>query len=133
MSQENVERVRAAIDGYNREGPESFFALLDPEVEWITDRSDLGRTTSHGLDGVRKSFEELYEAVPDLQFEINELRDAGERVIALGQLRGRFRATGIEGRHPIGLVLTVGASGKLVRYESFLDPLKALESVGLSE
>jgi ketosteroid isomerase-like protein len=63
MSQENVERVRAAIDAYNREGPEAFFELLDPEVEWVTDRSDLGRSTFRGLHGVRKSFDELSEAL----------------------------------------------------------------------
>jgi ketosteroid isomerase-like protein len=133
MSQENVERARAAIDAYNQEGPEAFLELLDPEVEWVTDRGDLGRTTSRGLDGVRKSFEDLYEAIPGLQLEVSELREAGDCVIALGHLRGRFRATGIEGELPFGMVLTIGANGKLVRYESFLDPRKALEAAGLSE
>ena len=133
MSQENVERVRAAIDAYNREGPESFFELLDSEVEWVTDRNDLGLSTFRGLDGVRKSFEELSEALADLQIEVNELRDAGDRVVVLGHLHGRFRATGIEGQLPCGLVLTVGPHGKLVRYESYLDPRKALDAAGLSE
>jgi ketosteroid isomerase-like protein len=133
MSQENVERARAAIDAYNREGPEAFFELLDPEVEWVTDRSDLGRSTFRGVDGVRKSFDELSEALSDLRFEVSELREAGDCVVGLGHLRGRFRATGIEGQLPFGLVLTIGANGKLVRYESFLDPRKALEAAGLPE
>jgi ketosteroid isomerase-like protein len=55
MSQENVERVRTAFDAYNREGPEAIIALLDPNIEWIADRSDMGRVTYRGRDGVRKS------------------------------------------------------------------------------
>ena len=61
MSKENVERLRTALEAYNRDGPEAIIALLDPDVEWIADRSDMGRVTYRGQEGVRKSFEELYE------------------------------------------------------------------------
>ena len=67
MSQENVDRLRAALEAYNQEGPEAIIALLDPEVEWIADRSDMGRVTYRGRDGVRKSFEELYEGFDRLE------------------------------------------------------------------
>ena len=63
MSKQNVDRLRAALEAYNQEGPEAIIALLDPEVEWIADRSDMGRVTYRGRDGVRKSFEELYRGV----------------------------------------------------------------------
>ena len=42
MSQENVERLRTALEAYNRDGPEAIIALLAPNVEWIADRSDMG-------------------------------------------------------------------------------------------
>ena len=45
MSQENVDRLKAALDSYNREGPEAIIDLLDSDVEWIADRSDMGRVT----------------------------------------------------------------------------------------
>jgi hypothetical protein len=51
MSQENVERLRTALEAYNQEGPEAIIALLDPHVEWIADRSDMGRVTYRGRDG----------------------------------------------------------------------------------
>lgn len=70
MSQENVERLRAALEAYNREGPEAIIALLAPDVEWVADRSDMGRVTYRGRDGVRKSFEELYEGFDRLAFEV---------------------------------------------------------------
>jgi hypothetical protein len=43
--------------------PEAIIPLLAPDVEWIADRSDMGRVTYRGPDGVRKSFEQLYDAV----------------------------------------------------------------------
>lgn len=51
MSQENVERLRAALDAYNREGPEAIIARLAPDVEWIADRSDMGRGDLPGPGG----------------------------------------------------------------------------------
>jgi ketosteroid isomerase-like protein len=129
----NLERARAAFDAYNRDGPESFFDQLDPSIVWIADRSDTGRVTSRGIDGVKRSFEEQFEAVSDLRFDVGEMQEVGDRVVALGRLSGRFRATGIEGEIPFGIVLTIGPNGKLVRYESFRDPRQALQTVGLSK
>src|SRR5918911_802377 len=73
MSRENVQRLRSALDAYNREGPEAIIELLDPDVEWIADRSDMGRVTYRGVEGVRRSFEELYEGFDRLQMEVHEL------------------------------------------------------------
>jgi ketosteroid isomerase-like protein len=133
MSQENVERLRAAIDAYNREGPEAIIAFLDPDVEWVADRSDLGRVTYRGRDGVRKAFAEQFEGLDRLGFEIDELIDRGDQIVALGQLHGRGRSTGIEGQSPLAIVFTVGGDGKIIRYESFRNAQEALEAVGLSE
>jgi ketosteroid isomerase-like protein len=131
MSQENVERVRTALDAYSCEGPEAIIALLDPDVEWIADRSDMGRVTYRGREGVRKSFEELYEGFEKLGFEVDELIDAGDKTIALGHMTGRGRSTGLDLKMPLVLVFTAGRDGKLVRYESFRDRQQALEAVGL--
>jgi ketosteroid isomerase-like protein len=133
MSRENVERLRSAFEAYNREGPAAIIDLLDPDVEWIADRSDTGRTTYRGRDGVRKSFEELYEGFDKLGFELEQLIDVDNRVVALGQMTGRGRSTGVEATLPMAIVFTVGGDGKLIRYESFRDRHEALAAAGLSE
>jgi ketosteroid isomerase-like protein len=133
MSQENVERLRAALEAYNREGPEAIIALLDPDVEWIADRSDMGRVSYRGRDGVRKSFDQLYEGFDNLGFKVEELIDAGESIVALGQMTARGRSTQVETTLPLAIVFTAGPNGRLVRYESFRNREEALESVGLSE
>jgi ketosteroid isomerase-like protein len=131
MSQENVERLRTALEAYNREGPEAIIGLLSPDVEWIADRSDMGRVTYRGRDGVRKSFEELYEGFDRLAFEVDKLIDEGNQIVALGQMYARGRSTGVEARIPLAVVFTAGEDGKLIRYESFRNTHEALEAVGL--
>ena len=133
MSQGNVERLRSAFEAYNREGPEAIIALLDPDVEWIADRSDMGRMTYRGLDGVRKSFEELYDGFDRLGFDVEELIDVDNHVVALGRMTARGRSTGVEANLPLAIVFTAGRDGKLIRYESFRDRHEALSAVGLSE
>lgn len=128
-----MERLRAALDAYGREGPEAIIALLAPDVEWIADRSDTGRVTYRGSRGVRKSFEELYEGFDRLAFDVDELIDTGSQVVALGQMHARGRSTGIEAQIPLAIVFTVDEEGRLTRYESFRDPDEALEAAGLSE
>ena len=133
MSQENVERLRAALESYNQEGPEAIISLLDPDVEWIADRSDMGRVTYRGRDGVRKSFEELYEGFDKLGFDVEELIDADDHLVALGWMTARGRSTGVEAKLPLAVVFTAGRDGRLIRYESFRNRQEALEAVGLSE
>ena len=133
MSQENVERLRTALEAYNREGPEAIIALLAPEVEWVADRSDMGRVTYRGREGVRKSFEELYEGFDRLGFEVEELIEEGDRIVALGRMIARGRSTGLEAQIPLAVVFTAGQDGKLVRYESFRSTKEALAAIGLSE
>jgi ketosteroid isomerase-like protein len=133
MSQENVVRLKGALDGYNREGPEAIIDLLDPDVEWIADRSDMGRVTYRGVEGVRKSFEELYEGFDKLGMEVDELIGEGDKILFLGQMTARGRSTQVEVKLPLAIVFTVGEDGKLIRYESFRDSGEALEAVGLSE
>jgi uncharacterized protein len=133
MSQENVERLRAAIDAYNREGPEAIIALLAPDIEWIADRSDMGRVTYRGPDGVRKSFAELYEGFDRFGLEIDEMIDQGDQIVALGRMHARGRSTGVEAQIPLAIVFTVGQDGTLSRYESFRNTQEALEAVGLRE
>jgi hypothetical protein len=48
-------------------------------------------------------------------------------------MHARGRSTGIDGQSPLGIVVTLGRNGKIIRYESFRNAQEALEAVGLSE
>jgi hypothetical protein len=58
--------------------------------------------------------------------------EAGDQIVALGQMYARGRSTGGEGQIPLALVFTAGQDGKLIRYESSRNT-EALEAVGLRE
>jgi ketosteroid isomerase-like protein len=64
--------------------------------------------------------------------ECTELRDLGDRVLVLGQVRGRGRMSGaeVDGRWAWIVELR---EGKAARLRGFLDHCKALEAAGLRE
>jgi ketosteroid isomerase-like protein len=127
-----VERLRAALEVLGREGPQAILDNVDPDVEWIADRSDMGKVVYRGHQGVVRSFVELSEGFEDFGFEVDQLIDAGDRVVALGRMYGLGRQTGIRAEIPLGVICTYGSDGKLIRYESFRNLAEALEAVGLS-
>ncbi len=126
-----MERLQSALELLSREGPEAILDNVDPDIEWIADRSDMGRVVYRGHQGVLRSFAELAEGFDDFGFEVDRMMDAGDQVVALGRMYGTGRTTGIRAEVPLGIVWTFGSSGKLVRYQSFRDPTEALEAAGL--
>ena len=97
MSQENVEIVRRVSDAYNRRDVESDAGRPHPEVEWhpwLQIQLGGAATVYRGHQGVRKGIRELEEAFSEIQAEQTEIRDLGERVVAIGHLRGRGNESG---------------------------------------
>ena len=64
--------------------------------------------------------------------EYTDIRDLGDRVIAIGHIRTRGRGSGVVTESPIAMVSDT-RNGKSVRVRSYLDPREALEAAGLSE
>ena len=136
MSQENVETCWRSVDLFNRRDVEAWLEYLDPEVElhWtLFAMLGGGATVFRGHEGVREYLRDLDKAFAEFQIaEISEIRDLGERVLAVGQLRMRGTGSGAEVESPIAYVVEV-KSGKATRIDDFFDPKDALEAAGLSE
>ncbi len=135
MSRENVETFRRAMDAYDRRDVEALLEELDPEVEWHSALSILlsGKATVYrGHAGVREWFRELDQVVDEIHVEYTDIRDLGDRVIAIGRIRTRGRGSGAVTESPIGVVSDT-RNGKSVRVRSYLDPAEALEAAGLQE
>src|SRR6266568_5905765 len=99
MSQENVERLRAAFDDFFA-GKSNFGTdLLDPSVEW--DATELALVVPdfsavyRGIDGVRRFWGEWLPGWKTVQADY-ELVNARGSVVALLDQRMRGRSTGIE-------------------------------------
>jgi ketosteroid isomerase-like protein len=108
---------------------------LDAEVEWHSAilRSLGGEATVHrGHDGVREMLRDLYEAFSEFQVEFTEIRDLGDRIVAIGRWITRGEESGVETAPPLAAVVEFN-NGKAIRVRSYLDPEDALEAVGLRE
>jgi ketosteroid isomerase-like protein len=135
MSQENVETFKRGLEAGNRGDIETLLETLDPEVAWHSALHALlgGEATVYrGHDGVREMLDDLYGAFDEFQIEISEIRDLGDRLVAIGRTRARGEASGADVETPIGFV-TEFKDGKAVSMRGYLDPKEALEAVGLRE
>src|SRR5262245_16378115 len=133
MSQENVDVVRAAFEALNRRDRETAFSFADPEVVVDATRRVFNPTTYVGLQGIREWAADLDEIWASFTNEVSEFIDAGDRVVVVGQLRGKGKASGVEVRQGIAGVWTV-RDGRIVRVEiGYTDRREALEAMGLSE
>jgi len=135
MSQENVEAFKRATEAINRRGVEALLKELDPEVEWhgafLMALGGKGRVY-RGHEGAREYLRDLYETLSEFQAEYSEIRDLGDRTVAIGQMRARGTASGAETESPIGSVVEF-KNGKGLRIRTYFDPKEALEAAGLSE
>jgi ketosteroid isomerase-like protein len=135
MSQENVEAFKRGLEAGNRGDVDTLLDVLDPDVTWHSALHALlggEATVFRGHDGVREMLRDLNEAFGDIQIEILEIRDLGDRVVAIGRYRARGGASGAEVETPIGFV-TEFKNGKAFRLRAYLDPEDALEAEGLAE
>jgi ketosteroid isomerase-like protein len=134
MSEENVEIVRRALEAWGRGDPKAVSDLLDPEVEWTMPSNIPDAGTYCGRDEVVQRLEEFLEAWDDLAVTVEDLVDAGDRVVALVRYSGRGRESGIEvgGASTDAQVWTV-RNGKALRVELYAGTADALEAAGLRE
>ena len=135
MSEENVEAFKRGVDAFNRRDIDAVLEDLDPEVEWHPLFQVLlgGKATVYrGHEGYREFVRDNDSAFVELHVEYSEVRDLGDRLLAIGYLRARGKESGAETESPVGYVVEF-KNGKGVRVREYLDPKEALEAAGLEE
>jgi ketosteroid isomerase-like protein len=130
MSQENVEIARSVFDRWNageREFPDE---EVHPDVVLVS--RILGKAV-RGRAGVRRYLREIDEQFDQWNLVIEDWRDAGDCVAALGHIRLHGRRSGVAFDQPVGILFEI-RGGQLLRFETFLDePAEALKAAGLRE
>ena len=90
----------------------------DPEVQY-RNLPDAPWQPSPGFQGVREWFDFVHEVGEKFRFDMDEISDLGpDRVLAVGRMWMRFRASGIETEMPIAHVFKLRA-GKVLRIDSY--------------
>jgi ketosteroid isomerase-like protein len=105
---------------------------FDAEVEWYPAVVGMGSEVYRGAEGIRELFGDMGETIPDALFEVSEIRDLGDRLLAFGRLRAHGMGSGAPTEVPF-IQLVHFTDGKATVLRTFLDPKEALEAAGLSE
>ena len=131
MSQENVDRFVKLIEAFNRLDTVGALGFMDPEIRFEHRLGALQGDYS-GLDGVRSLFVDFAEHFETLQIHCPDVRDLGDRVLALGTVRATGKGSGAETELPFTVLASV-SDGRITHYTDFGDKDQALEAAGLSD
>ena len=102
-----------------------------PEITWRAIEGapdDVGLI--HGPERLRRYHTELMELFEDLQVEVRDLRDVGERVVARALLSARARSTGMPVEIDFAVVYEMDSTGRVVagrEYRTEAEALRAAE------
>jgi ketosteroid isomerase-like protein len=125
VRKENVEVVRDMLADYVRGDYEAALPAFARDVEVITSLERF-----HGPQGVLEEARRWDEMWIDHRFEVEDLIDAGDKVVLLYHQVGRAKGSGAMVEEHAGWVYTL-RKGKIARVEMFQDCETALRAGGV--
>jgi ketosteroid isomerase-like protein len=132
MSEENVQRFMEATDAFNRRDFEAWLGVMDPEVQFEPVQAALEGNYVGGEGAKRWLADATEHYRPGVQIHLADVRDLGDRVLALGTLHFVGMGSGIETDAPLA-ILAKFRDGLVIHLKDYGDKEKALEAAGLSE
>lgn len=123
MPMENSTVIQTVYQAFGRRDYAAVLAMFAPSIEWISaDHSPLAdRSPYRGLDAVREGvFARIASGFERLTVRIDELFEAGDRVVALGYYDAVPRSTGKAFQAQVAHVWTL-ADGKVVKFQQYVD------------
>jgi ketosteroid isomerase-like protein len=131
MSRENVDVIRAVIEAINRGDGEGAIQRMDPGIRFDHRLGALqGNVVGH--DSVRALFADFVEHFDSTRIYCEDIRDLGERVLALGTVRAVGKESGVETELPFTVLARI-QHGLVTDYIDYGDRDLALEAAGLQE
>jgi ketosteroid isomerase-like protein len=133
MSQENVEVVRRILEAFSNREADLGSRYLAPEIEWEpASPAVLEGSVYRGRDEVADGIAALWEVWEVFRFEETEVRDPGDSVLWLGQVRATGSASRVELDQEFANHIEL-RGGKIVRVRAYLSWEEGLEAAGLRE
>jgi ketosteroid isomerase-like protein len=127
---ERTDIVRAQWEAYNRGDIDSFLAPIAPDCEFHEDPAFPEAGVYRGPEEIRAYLTQFREAMADHWFEIEEVRDLGNAVIALLHERARGKTSGVEVDIRPAFVCRFRGD-KIVWARAYLDRAEALSEAEL--
>ena len=136
MSEENVELVRGIYDAAALHDDVTPFEVYAADIVFDLSNSRralfLTKPVYQGHEGVRQFWREALSVFGVIKFEVEELIDAGDQILAVLRESEVGRASGVPVKTTHLAVYTF-ADGKVIQMQLFDDRQQALEAAGLSE
>jgi ketosteroid isomerase-like protein len=130
MSQENVEIVRLGFEALNAGEPD--LSIFHPALIYHP-RSDEPDPSAHvGREAYERLADGFLESFRDLRFDVLELIDVGDRVIASTMMHGRGAASGVSVEDAYVFVYRL-RDGLVVEGWEYRTRQEAVEAAGLEE
>jgi ketosteroid isomerase-like protein len=133
MSQQNVELVRVLVERWNsgdrsfRESEEHF----DPAIELEGPFSSVIGEPYRGYAGMERWLRDNDEQFSEWRVCIDDVRDRGDRVIAIGTVNARGRVSGVALEFPSATVFDFQSDHRIRRVRIYSQIDEALKAVGL--
>jgi ketosteroid isomerase-like protein len=132
MAQENVEIIQRGYSGGDINS-RVLVEILHPEVELLGAIGGMEEgNITRGRDAVAQALDVDFEIWEERRMELQQVIDAGDRVIALVHEYRRGKGSGVAVEADIALVYGF-KEGQVVRIEPYMSQADALEAAGLSE
>jgi ketosteroid isomerase-like protein len=134
MSQENIDALQRSNQALNAGDLDRALELWDPQAVYYEQAGTPLDTAEvlRGLDQIRASLTSYLAEFPDFHSEIDELVDAGDKVICAQRWTGTGRGSGLSVDLEEVIVLTF-ENGKIIEGRAYSDRASALEAAGPRE
>jgi ketosteroid isomerase-like protein len=127
-----VEMFEAGMEAFNNGDAEAFLVVCDPDCEWCPFLMPSATGEPYrGREGVREWLRTVAEEFEHLSTKADEIIDAPDRLIALGEIRYRARGSEVEASAPIAWVFDF-RDGLIWRGRVYTRHKEALEEAELT-
>jgi ketosteroid isomerase-like protein len=132
MSQENVEVVLAAYDCLNRADVDALIGLCDEDFRMDMSERVFNPDTYRGSEDLQRFHDGVRSAWETYQWNVTEMRAAGDAVVAMVHCRGQGHDGGPWAEWHVAWLWRV-QRGVLASVRFYRNPPEALRAVGLEE
>jgi ketosteroid isomerase-like protein len=131
MSERDAEVLREVYDAFNRRDLAAIERHCSPDISWRWGRHFF-ETDALGWPAVREFFDRWLESLPDTRVEVEQILDAGDRLVALLRQTGSGPGSGVGTEMTYAQVITF-EEGLVRDVRNYLDREEALATAGQNE
>jgi ketosteroid isomerase-like protein len=125
--------VRNAFHTFGAEGIDAALSFFSSDLVWYPTDRWLDGSAYRGHDGMRRLSAAFSENFDDFRFDVHDVRDGQDCVVADVDMTGRIKQSGSEVSQRLGFVVSGFRDGTLREVRVFPTWYGALKAAGLDE